>query len=179
MNIKKIGVIGVGEMGFPMARNLIKAGYDLFVFDVSQDPLVKLKEEGANIVTSPKAAAQSADVILTLVRTTEQTVSVVDGAEGILKAEKPGSIVIVMSTVDPAVCQDLAKKVEAAGADFLDAAVSGAVIGAEAGTLTIMVGGKANVLEKVKPVFEVLGKNVFHLGPHGSGQAAKLINNML
>jgi 3-hydroxyisobutyrate dehydrogenase len=179
VSLRAVGFIGLGEMGFPMARNLVNAGYLLHVFDVVEEPLHELREMGARIVDSPSAAAQGSEVIIVMVRTTEQAEDVISGTDGVLAGANKGSVVLVMSTIDPKVARRLSTLAIERGVDLLDAPVSGAKEGAEAGTLTIMVGGAEAALGRVRPVLGVLGKRVFHLGAVGTGEVAKLINNLL
>ena len=175
----RLGFIGTGEMGFPMTKNLINAGYQLNVFDVIKEPLLRLEEMGAEVCDSPKAVAQLSEVIIIMVRTTEQAESVIIGESGVLEGTIPGSIIIIMSTIDPIVTRKLAKLVSKKGVDLVDAPISGARQGAEDGTLTIMVGGKEEAFNRVIPIFKVLGRNIYYLGESGMGEIGKLINNLL
>lgn len=174
-----IGFIGIGEMGFPMAKNLIDDGYQLYICDIVKEPLIELEKHGAKICDSPKTVANSSKTIIVMVRTTEEAVSVITGENGILEGADSGSIILLMSTIDPSVTQRLAKEAIEKGVHLLDAPVSGARQGAEARTLTIMIGGPEEIYENVKPILEAMGKNLFYLGSSGMGETAKLINNLL
>ncbi|MHB8831946.1 MAG: NAD(P)-dependent oxidoreductase [Desulfobacteria bacterium] len=175
----KIGFVGVGEMGFPMAQRLIGAGYSLAVYDKSKEPLAALQASGANVCKSLKEVAQKSDVVIVMVRTTAQAENVLEGNLGIFEGAHPGLTVLLMSTIDPMVVQRLEGAAKGKGMALLDAPVSGARQGAETGTLTIMVGGDEGTFKKQKPVFEAMGKNIFYLGDVGMGESAKLINNLL
>ncbi len=179
MEQKSIGVIGTGEMGLPMARNLLKAGHRVIAFNRSKESLKEIEKDGAEIAKSPKAVAQSSEIVIIMVRTTEQTVSVMLGKDGVLDGVTPESIVIIMSTIDPRVAQELSEEANKREVKVLDAPVSGAKERAEAGTLTVMVGGDQEVFEECRPILEVVGKNIFYLGDSGMGESAKLINNLL
>jgi len=175
----KIGFIGLGEMGFPMANRLIKAGYPLIVFDIVKEPLLSLQAAGAQIANTAKEVAQKTDRVIIMVRTTAQAERVISGENGVLEGATRGSIILLMSTIDPIASKKLAEMAKEKGIDLLDAPVSGAKQGAEAGTLTIMVGGEEEIFKKCRPIFEALGKNIFYLGENGMGESAKLINNLL
>lgn len=175
----KIGFIGVGEMGFPMAKRLINAGYKLSVFDMVKEPLVSLQNAGAHIGGSPKEVAEKSEIVIVMVRTTAQAESVISGENGVLAGALPGSTILLMSTIDPFMVKKLEGLAKGKDVGLLDAPVSGAKQGAEAGTLTVMVGGIEDVFRKCKPIFDVLGKNIFYLGDIGMGESAKLINNLL
>lgn len=174
-----IGFIGVGEMGFPMARNVIQAGYKLRVYDVVERPLQELREYGAQVVSSPREVAQASDTVIIMVRTTEQVKEVLTAADGVFAGTNKGSTVLVMATIDPLVVREMAKLAAEKEIALLDCPVSGARQGAEAGTLTIMAGGAKDAFEASRPVFEVLGKNIFYFGESGMGEVAKLTNNLL
>lgn len=176
---KRIGFIGLGEMGFPMALNLIKHGYPVIGFNRSEKPMLDLKHEGGETRNSPREVAEASDVIIVMVRTTEQTERVIAGENGILEGARESMTILVMSTIDPVVARNLALRARERGVELLDCPVSGARPRAEAGTLTVMVGGSAEALEEVRPILEVLGQHIFHLGDHGAGQVAKLVNNLM
>lgn len=176
---KGIGFIGLGEMGFPMALNLIKQGYRVYGFDASEKPMLDLKHEGGETRNSPRHAAEASDTIIVMVRTTEQAERVVIGEDGILQGASEGATILVMSTIDPIVARNMALQAQEQGVELLDCPVSGAKARAEAGTLTIMAGGSEEALEKVRPILEVMGQHIFYLGEHGTGQVAKLVNNLL
>jgi 3-hydroxyisobutyrate dehydrogenase-like beta-hydroxyacid dehydrogenase len=175
----KIGFIGVGEMGFPMAKRLIEAGYQLTVFDIVKEPLLSLQNAGAQIAGSAKEVSQKSEIVTVMVRTTAQAERVISGDNGVLEGAHAGLTILLMSTIDPMMAKKLAGIAKEKGADLLDAPVSGARQGAETGTLTVMVGGAEEVSKRCKPIFDVLGKNIFYLGEVGMGESAKLINNLL
>lgn len=175
----RIGFIGVGEMGFPMAKRLINADHKLYVFDMVKEPLLTLQNAGAEIGGSAKEVAEKSEMVIVMVRTTAQAESALSGDRGVLAGAPRGSTILLMSTIDPFVVKKLAGLAKERGVDFLDAPVSGAKQGAEAGTLTVMVGGVEDVFRKCKPIFDVLGKNIFYLGDIGMGESAKLVNNLL
>ena len=176
---KRIGFIGIGEMGFPMACNLLQKGYTLTAYDAQKGPLLKMEKSGAKIAASPNEVARASEMVICMVLTTEQVISVIRGENGVLQGAHPDMIILIMSTIDPMVVKDLSKEANAKGVRLLDAPVSGAKEGAEAASLTIMVGGPKTAFEECRPVLQVLGKNIFYLGEAGMGEVAKLINNHL
>jgi 3-hydroxyisobutyrate dehydrogenase len=177
--MQKIGFIGLGIMGLPMARNLIRAGYPLIVYNRTAARVELLKVFNVNIADSPRTVAQNADVVITIVTDTPDVEAVLLGPNGVLSGSHPGQVVIDMSTISPRATQNFASILQAQGVDLLDAPVSGGDIGAQQGTLTIMVGGSEAVFEKCLPLFKVLGKRVTYIGPSGSGQMVKLCNQIL
>jgi len=176
---KRMGFIGLGEMGLPMAKNLMKAGYELNVFDMDKRPLMELEKLGAHVLGSSKEVARSSKIVIVMVRTVEQVKEVIAGKEGVLTGAAGSSIILIMSTIDPGTAQEMSRLAAEKGVMVLDCPVSGARQGAEAATLTIMVGGPEAVFKGCKPILEVLGKNIFYLGESGMGESAKLINNLL
>jgi 2-hydroxy-3-oxopropionate reductase len=176
---ERIGFVGLGVMGRPMARNLLAAGYDVVAFTRTAAVLDELAEAGAERAGSPADAAARADVVITMLPTSAVVTDVVLGSEGVLAGAREGSLLIDMSTIDPAVSRRLAEGGRARGLAVLDAPVSGGDIGAQQGTLSIMVGGEAADFERARPVFEVLGKTVVHVGPHGAGQIVKACNQIV
>ena len=175
----KIGFIGLGVMGKPMARNLLQAGYPLAVHDVNRSPVSELVKEGAREAFSPREIAQWADIIITMVPDGAALEAVIFGESGVLEGIGPGKVLIDMSSVEPRVSKKVAEALALKGAEMLDAPVSGGEPGAVAGTLSIMAGGKKNVFERVQPVFEVLGNGGLLIGPIGSGNIAKLANQIM
>ena len=175
----RLAFIGVGNMGGRMSRRLLAAGHRLAVSDPNRALVEALVAEGAVAAGSPAEAAQDAELILLSLPTPAIVEAVVTGADGLLRTATPGSTVIDMSTGDPGTARRLEAACRAAGVNFLDAPVSRGVVGAEQGTLVIMVGGDAEVLEAARPVLSVLGTDIIHVGGPGSGQVAKLCNNML
>ncbi|MCC6626055.1 MAG: 3-hydroxyisobutyrate dehydrogenase [Chloroflexi bacterium] len=175
----RVGFIGLGAMGKPMCRNLLKAGFDLTVWNRSQSAIDELAAAGAKAGASAAEVARQADVIVTCVPNSPQVVEVVTGPNGVLAGAAAGSTVIDMSTIDPNVSQQVAAACAASGVRFLDAPVSGGTVGAVNGTLTIMVGGDAAVLEEARPVLAAMGTNIFHVGAVGMGEVVKLCNNLI
>jgi 2-hydroxy-3-oxopropionate reductase len=180
MLFMKVGFIGLGVMGKPMAKNLLRAGYDLVVHNRSRAPVQELVEAGGEEAFSPKEVAERTDIIITMLPDSPQVEEVVLGSKGILEAGKrPGFILVDMSSIAPLVARKIEKEVSAKGGDVLDAPVSGGEPGAIAGTLAIMVGGKPEIFEKVRPIFEVLGNGGTLVGPVGAGNITKLVNQII
>lgn len=174
-----IGFIGLGNMGGPMARNLIKAGHALKVFDLSASAVDRLVAEGATGVSAASAAACDVDFVVTMLPAGEHVRSVYLGEGGLIASARKGTLFIDSSTIDIPSARETIASAEAAGMMMVDAPVSGGVGGAEAGTLTFMVGGAAEAFDKAKPILEKMGKNIFHAGAAGNGQVAKVCNNMI
>ena len=179
----KIGFIGLGNMGSPMANNLLKAGHELVVFDLVQASVHKLLEHHPGKVsaaTSPKLLAQGGlDLIITMLPAAQHVKSVYLGGEGLLASITPKTALIDSSTIDPQTAREVASLAAAQGNVMLDAPVSGGTGGAEAGTLTFMVGGAESDFNKFKDVLTKMGKNIVYCGASGNGQVAKVANNML
>ncbi|MCB1738772.1 MAG: NAD(P)-dependent oxidoreductase [Gammaproteobacteria bacterium] len=176
---ERIGFIGLGNMGGPMARNLLEAGFELTVLDLDAERVAALATRGARVASSPRELAEHSDVVCSVVMNDRQTREVMLGDDGVLAGAAAGTLVILHSTLSVATCQELGRLAAARGVDLIDAAVSGAAERSEQGSLTLMVGGEAAVLERARPVFEVVGERVFHMGPLGMGQAAKQCNNLM
>ncbi|MDP9370930.1 MAG: 2-hydroxy-3-oxopropionate reductase [Chloroflexota bacterium] len=174
-----IGFIGLGIMGRPMARNLMKAGYRLVVHNRSRGPVDELAGEGAGAAGSPREVAEVVDVVITMLPDSPDVELVLRGSDGVFTGAREGLIVIDMSTISPAVTQGLAEEARGGGIRILDAPVSGGDKGAIAGTLSIMVGGDAELFEECRPIFEVLGKTIVHVGPNGAGQTVKTCNQIV
>jgi 3-hydroxyisobutyrate dehydrogenase-like beta-hydroxyacid dehydrogenase len=174
-----VGLIGLGLMGKPMGKNLLKAEFPLVVWNRSKAKSDELVREGAKVGANPHEVAAAADVLITIVSDPPAVEEVLWGADGALGGLRRGSLLIDSSTISP----DLARRAAAAcaerGVDFLDAPVTGGTWGAEKGELVFMVGGKAEVLERAKPVLEAVGKRFFLLGPNGAGQTVKLAMNLI
>jgi 3-hydroxyisobutyrate dehydrogenase len=175
----RIGFIGLGNMGGPMAANLVKAGHSVSAFDMSADAVGRAVAAGARGAKAPADAASGAEAIVTMLPAGQHVRSVYLGQGGLLSEVSPGTLLIDSSTIDVATARDVHAAARQAGAEFLDAPVSGGVGGAAAGTLTFMVGGDDAAFERARPVLEKMGKNIFHAGGAGNGQAAKICNNML
>lgn len=174
----KVGFIGLGIMGTPMALNLIKGGHVLFVNTRSKVPH-ELAEAGATVCTSPAGVAERADIIFTMVPDTPDVEKVLFGENGVAKGLSKGKVVVDMSSIDPIATKAFAKKINELGCDYLDAPVSGGEVGAKAASLTIMVGGEQAVFDKVKPLFELMGKNITLIGGNGDGQTCKVANQII
>jgi 3-hydroxyisobutyrate dehydrogenase len=174
-----IGFIGLGIMGKPMARNLLKAGYPLTVWNRSQPSIDELARDGASPGSSPEDVARQSDVVITMVTDSPDVEKVAIGPRGIIEGARPGLVHIDMSTISPAVTRRIAARLAEKGIEMLDAPVSGGDTGAQAGTLSIMVGGKDEVFERCRPIFEVLGRTIVYCGPSGAGQTVKLCNQIV
>ncbi len=174
-----VGLIGLGLMGKPMGRNLLKAGFPLVVWNRSRARTDELVREGAKLGANPREVAALADVLITIVSDPPAVEEVLWGAEGALGGLQRGSVLIDSSTISPELARRAAAACGERGVDFLDAPVTGGTWGAEKGELIFMVGGKADVLERVKPVLEAVGKRFFLLGPNGAGQTVKLAMNLI
>ena len=174
-----IGFIGTGIMGKPMARNLLKAGYQLVVYNRSASSMNELAAEGARTASNPREVAEQSNIIITMLPDSPQVLEVMSGEHGVLAGARANTLVIDMSTISPVVTQQLAQAAQARGVRMLDAPVSGGDVGAQQGTLSIMVGGSAGDFEEAKPLFEVLGKTVVHVGGNGAGQVVKACNQIV
>jgi 3-hydroxyisobutyrate dehydrogenase len=175
----KIGFVGLGHMGAPMARNLLKAGHSLVVYDVVQRNVDALKAAGAGSANSAARAADQAELVITMLPSSPHVKTVYLGNEGVLAGVAPGVTLIDSSTIDPHTAREVAVLAAEHGNPMADAPVSGGTGGAEAGTLTFMVGGDAGVFENIAPVLRHMGKNIVHCGESGTGQVAKICNNLL
>jgi 3-hydroxyisobutyrate dehydrogenase len=175
----KIAFIGLGNMGSPMALSLLKAGHSLCVYDLSQRAVQLVVDAGGEAAVSPRAAVKDAESVVTMLPASNHVRSVLTGPEGILAGVAPGVTIIDSSTIDPASVKEFASLAAAQGNLFVDAPVSGGTGGAAAGTLTFMVGGGNGTFEKVKPLLEAMGKNIVHCGGVGTGQIAKICNNLV
>jgi 2-hydroxy-3-oxopropionate reductase len=178
-NDPTIGFIGLGVMGAPMARNLLAADLEVVAWNRGPGPLAELVEAGARTADGPAAVAAAADLVVSIVSDDAALREVLGGDGGAIAAARPGSLLIDMSTVSPALARELAAAAADRGVGFLDAPVSGGDVGARDGTLSIMVGGEAAEVERARPVFEVLGSRVTHVGAAGAGQVAKACNQVL
>ncbi|WP_010201123.1 3-hydroxyisobutyrate dehydrogenase [Psychrobacter sp. PAMC 21119] len=174
-----IAFIGLGNMGAPMAENLLKAGYTLSVYDLSEDATQRLQQAGASVADSPKDAASNAQVVISMLPAGKHVHSVYLGDSGLLAELPKGTLVIDSSTIAAADARTVAEAASELGIDFIDAPVSGGTGGAIAGSLTFIVGGSDDAFAKAEPILAVMGKNIFHAGDHGAGQVAKICNNML
>ena len=175
----KVGFIGLGAMGGPMALNLAKAGFALVVHDIDQTKTAPLRDKGAELGGTAEAVAAEVARTIVIVETTEQAESVILGERGIIRSAKPGHIVLCMATIDPFAARTMADQLAARGIAMLDAPVSGGTGRAQSGELSVIVGGDAAVVAKCEDLFKAMGNRSFHVGPLGSGLAMKLVNNML
>ena len=175
----KLGFIGLGIMGKPMAGHLVKAGHEVSVFDLNPAPIQELSSKGASACKSSKEVAQKADIIFIMVQDTPDVEAVLFGKDGLVEGLKPNSIVVDMSSISPIATKEFAKKLAGMKVKMLDAPVSGGQVGAENATLSIMVGGEAEVFEKIKPYFQLMGKNIVHIGGNGDGQTCKVANQIV
>ncbi len=175
----KIGLIGLGIMGKPMAKNLLKAGHELVVYDVVEAPLKELEKSGAKIGRSSKAVAEQSDLVITMLPDSPDVEKAALGAQGVFEGIKSGSTYIDMSTISPVTSKKLAEAGKAKNLKILDAPVSGGEKGAIEASLTIMVGGPKAVFDECLPIFQVLGKNIVYCGGVGAGQVVKACNQIL
>lgn len=174
-----IAFIGLGNMGGPMAQNLVQAGYALQVFDLVPEACEQAKQVGAGVAASAQEAASGADIVISMLPASAHVQSLYLGPDGLLQTLAAGTLVVDCSTIAPQTSRDLAQAAAQQGLDCIDAPVSGGTAGAQAGTLSFMVGGPEAALVRAKPLLDVMGANVFHAGAHGAGQVAKIANNML
>lgn len=175
----KIAFIGLGNMGGPMAINLVKAEHQVCVFDLSEKAINELVAVGASAAASPVEAAKDADFVVTMLPAGKHVESVYLGEQGLINSLGKDTLVIDSSTIDSGTAQKVAGALGEKGIHFIDAPVSGGVGGAKAGTLTFIVGGEAEDFATAQPILAAMGKNIFHAGKHGAGQVAKVCNNML
>lgn len=179
-NRERIGFIGLGVMGLPMARHLAEAGFPLSVYDSRREALAPLaRHRDTSVADSPKAIAAASDIVITMLPSSREVQEVVFGAEGLMEGFAPGKLLLDTSSSDPSQTRAIAARLAEAGIAMVDAPVSGAEAGAIAAELVFMVGGHADAVRRVMPVLDVLGKQTFHLGDVGAGHAMKCINNLI
>lgn len=176
---EQIGFIGLGIMGQGMARNLLRAGFDLVVWNRTPSKMDALVSEGASAAGSPAELARACDIVITCVSDTPDVEAVVLGENGVIHGLREGSLLIDMSTISPKVTREIAARLAERGVHMLDAPVSGGSEGAARGTLSIMVGGEADQVSRAMPILEAMGKTITHVGGHGAGQTVKLVNQIL
>ena len=177
---EKVGFIGLGIMGRPMAKNLMEAGYELVVHNRSPEKAEELAKEGnATAAASPVQVAQACDIVITMLPDSPDVEAVVAGEGGVLEGIRDGALLVDMSTISPVVTKELSEKVREKGASMLDAPVSGGDVGAIEGALSIMVGGSEEDFERARPLFDVMGKAATHVGPIGAGQVVKACNQIV
>lgn len=174
----KIGFIGLGIMGKPMAKNLVKAGKEVIVFDITKDAIEDVRLVGGGVASSCREAAVQSDVIITMLPNSPHVRTVLCGENGVLEGLKPGAIVVDMSSIAPGTSRELCRLVEEKGGEMIDAPVSGGQEKAEKGTLAIMVGGKEVIYDKVKDILDLMGKSAY-VGEIGAGQITKLVNQTI
>jgi len=174
-----LGFIGLGIMGKPMAGHLLAAGHTVNVYDRNEGPIQELAKKGAAACQNSKEVAQKSDIIFIIVPDTPDVAEVLFGTNGVAEGIKKGSIVVDMSSISPIATKDFARRLAEMGVEMLDGPVSGGQVGAENAALSIMVGGKEDVFEKIKPYFELMGKNIVRIGPSGDGQTCKVANQIV
>lgn len=179
MDKMRVGFIGMGIMGRPMSINLLKAGFDVTVYNRTPGRAQEVVAAGAKEAASPSELAAATDYIITCVTGPEDVKEVILGPNGVIHGVKPGSVVIDMSTISPEATREVAAALAEKQVHMLDAPVSGGDIGAIKGTLTIMIGGESKIVERCMPLFKAMGTTVTHIGPVGSGQVTKLVNQVL
>ncbi len=177
--MKRIGFVGAGTMGIPMISNLIKAGFAVLASDIRPEAVEEAKKRGASTAGSSAEAARDSDLVITMLPSSSDVEAAYLGPKGVLEGAPAGRLCVDMSTIDPGTSRRVAERAKAKGVRFLDAPVSGAVPRAIEGTLTIMVGGEAKDLEEARPALSAMGSNIIHVGPVGSGEVAKLCNNLI
>jgi 3-hydroxyisobutyrate dehydrogenase-like beta-hydroxyacid dehydrogenase len=174
-----VGFIGLGTMGGPMAMNVLKKGHRLTAFDISDTAVARLTAAGARAAASPKAVAAASEVVITMVPDAPDVERVALGPDGIIEGIKPDAVYIDMSTIDPQTTQRVGAKIAAKGAHMIDCPVGKTAEHAVAGTLTLMAGGPADIIARVRPILDCMGTDFFHCGGLGMGEAMKLANNLL
>ncbi len=174
-----LGFTGVGIMGKLMAGHLLAAGHTVNVYDVNPEPVQELAAKGAVACSSSREVAQKSAIVFIMVPDTPDVEAALFGKDGVAEGVKSGSIVVDMSSISPIATKGFAKKLDAMGVEMLDAPVSGGQVGAEKATLSIMVGGKPKVFQQIKPYFEIMGKNITHIGGNGDGQTCKVANQIV
>ncbi len=174
----KIGFIGLGIMGTPMLGNLIAGGQELFIYD-AVPPARSLRDKGATLCRSGREVAERTDIVIIMVPDTPQVADVLFSPDGVAAGLTPGKTVVDMSSISPVETKEFARRIEDLGCDYLDAPVSGGEVGAKAASLTIMVGGRQEVFDRVRPLFELMGKNITLVGGNGDGQTCKVANQII
>jgi 2-hydroxy-3-oxopropionate reductase len=175
----RVGFIGLGVMGKPMARNLLAAGHELVVFSRTRASVDEVAGDGATAAGSPREVAEQADAVILMLPDSPQVREVLDGDDGLLAGARSGSLVIDMSTISPVVTREIAEECGGRGIGWVDAPVSGGDVGAREATLSIMAGGSDEDFARAKPLFEALGKTIVHVGPVGAGQVVKACNQVV
>jgi 2-hydroxy-3-oxopropionate reductase len=176
---ERVGFVGLGIMGKPMARNLMEAGYDLIIYNRSRGKVEDLVSEAAEAAWSPKEVAEDGGIVFTMLPGPPEVREVVAGEDGLLQGAGEGSLLVDMSTSSPVLARELSRTAREKGVGLLDAPVSGGDVGAVEGTLSIMVGGEEENFERARPLFEVMGETIVHVGPSGTGQVVKACNQIV
>ncbi|MBM3345783.1 MAG: NAD(P)-dependent oxidoreductase [Betaproteobacteria bacterium] len=176
---QRVGFIGLGSIGKPMAANVARAGHDLMVFDLRPEPVAELASLGAKVARNPHDIGRHADIIELVVMDDAQVEAVTTGAGGVLETTRPGSIIVVHSSVLPASVRALADASARRGVQVIDAPITGGITGAAKGTLCCMAGGDPQTLERCRPVLQAFASNIFHLGATGAGATAKVAHNLI
>ena len=179
ITLKKIGFIGIGLMGKGMSLNLLKAGYPVTVWNRTESKTKPIVDAGAKLAKTPKEVAENSDIVISIVTGSDDVKEVILGENGAIYGAKKGDIFIDMSTISPIATVEIAEELTKKGVEMLDGPVSGGVIGATNGTLSIMVGGKEKVFEECKPILEAMGKTITYIGGNGDGQVCKAVNQIL
>lgn len=179
IDLKKIGFIGIGLMGKGMSLNLLKAGYDVTVWNRTESKTKPVVDAGAKLAKTPKEVAENSEVVVSIVTGSNDVKQVLLGENGAIHGAKKGAVFIDMSTISPIATVEISKELAKKGVEMLDAPVSGGVIGANNGTLSIMVGGKEQVFNECKPILESMGKTITYIGGIGDGQICKAVNQIL
>jgi 2-hydroxy-3-oxopropionate reductase len=179
MSDRRIGLIGLGLMGNPMGHNLLKAGYELTVYNRTASKTAALAAAGASVAATPADCAREVDIVISCVSDSPDVEAIALGPKGIVEGLRPGMLYIDMSTIAPAVSRKIYDRFKPLGCSTLDAPVSGGDIGAKAGTLSIMVGGDGEAFDRALPLFQILGKNIVHIGDAGAGQVTKACNQIV
>jgi 3-hydroxyisobutyrate dehydrogenase-like beta-hydroxyacid dehydrogenase len=176
---KEIGVIGLGNMGYGISTNLLKAGFNVSVYDIRSEPMEKLRGKGAVVVSSVQEMARNCPLVFSVLLDYPQTLDILTGSNGLFDNMEEGGSVFVCSTLSPSQVRELAALAKKRGIHLLDAAISGGSQGAEAGTLTMMIGGDAKVVEENQIALEAISSKIYHMGEVGTGESAKAINQLL
>lgn len=175
----EIGFIGLGIMGKPMAGHLLKAGHKVYVYDIVPEAVAELERQGAIACKSSKDVAGKTGIVFLIVPDTPDVEAALFGKNGVAEGIKPGSMVVDMSSISPIATKEFARKLKEMGVEMLDAPVSGGQVGAQNAALSIMVGGSVENFERIKPFFEIMGKNIVHIGGNGDGQTCKVANQIV
>ena len=175
----EIGFIGLGIMGKPMVGHLLKAGHKVYVYDIMPKSVAEMQQQGAVACTSAKEVAAKVGIVFIMVPDTPDVEAVIFGNNGVAEGIRAGSVVVDMSSISPIATKEFAKKLKAIGVEMLDAPVSGGQVGAQNASLSIMVGGPAEIFAKIKPYFELMGKNIVLIGGNGDGQTCKVANQII